>query len=625
MKINIIGHLSIQGDVEVSLNETLKTLYKRLGGQKSPHMIQVGGALGLLLKDYDINTSIETLQSEFYEPSIAYINDFCPVDYMRFMCRFVLRELNIVNDFTRKIYDLVNGMTENKTSTTDYNYLKILIKDIPDSLGEKLLLRNLTKIIEFYEEDILKHLQGHCKLGICRGLIDAQCINACPAHIHIPGFVALMKDGKYEDAYALMRQENPLSGVCGSICARPCELRCRRGEITGTVGVRALQRFITSEALEHWKYKETCLENNDKHIGIIGGGPSGLTAAYYLRRTGYDVTIYEKHSEAGGMLSYGVPKYRLPQHDIQEEVKTIESLGVTIKTNIEVGKDITFDMIKKNHDAVLLATGTQVGRKMKVEHGHVLSGIDFLKGIHLNQLKDYGSNILVVGGGDVAMDCARTAIRLDSQVTVMSLESFEEMPASYEEKTQAIEEGVTFKCGFGITEVQGQNIHLNKCIEVLDDAKMFKPIFESSDEMLCEIDMIVFAIGQSTDLDYVTDAYQNINGMSLGQQVFACGDMIRPTIVIDAIAQGKTVATLIDSSLGGNGLYFGDEIEIPEKVLNIRTFDYDLREIKTLEKKDRIHTFDQVNLNYSIEDAIYEADRCMRCDRNSKASLLLGR
>ena len=625
MKIKIIGPLTIQGDVEVTLDETLKSLYKRLGGQKIPHLIQVGGALGLLLKDYDINSRIGDLKKEFYEPSIAFLDEFCPVDYMRFMSRFVLRELNIVNEFTLKIYDLVNGMTEHKTTTTDYKYLKILLKDIPETLGEKLLLKNLSKMIEFYEEDILEHLNGNCKLGICRGLIDAQCINACPAHIHIPGFVALMKDGKYEEAYALMRQENPLSGVCGSICARPCEIRCRRGEITGTVGVRALQRFITSEALEHWKYKETCLESNDKNIGIIGGGPSGLTAAYYLKRTGYDVTIYEKHTEAGGMLSYGVPKYRLPQHDIQEEVKTIESLGITIKTNTEVGKDISFETIKGNHDAVLLATGTQVGRKMAVEHDHVLSGIDFLKGIHLNQLKDYGSNILVIGGGDVAMDCARTAIRLDSQVTVMSLESFEEMPASQEEKIQAVEEGVKFKCGFGISEVKHHNIHLHKCTEVLDDAKKFKPQFETSEEMLSDIDMIVFAIGQSKDLDYVTEDYRTINGMSLGDQVFACGDMIRPTIVIDAIAQGKTVAALIDGSLGGSGLYYGDEIEIPEKVLNIRTFDYDLREIKTLEKDDRVHSFNQVNLNYSLEDAVYEADRCMRCDRNSKTSLLLGR
>lgn len=624
MKINMIGLKEIVGVIDTNENDTLKTIYRQLGKKKAPKAIQVGGALGPLYKDYDINQTIDSLEEQFYEPYIAFLEDFCPVDYMRFMCRFLMRELNIVNDSLKKVYGIILKMTENKSSHTDYKILKMLLDENPISLGEKLLFKNIKTIIEYFDVEIVEHINAHCRLGVCRGLIHAQCINACPAQIHIPGFVALMKDKKYEEAYMLMRQENPLSGVCGSICARPCEDRCRRGEITGTVGVRALQRFISSEALEKWRYKDTCLDSNGKHIGIIGGGPSGLTAAYYLKRTGYDVTIYEKHFEAGGMLSFGVPKYRLPQKAIQEEINTIEKLGITILTNTEVGKDITFDEIKYKHCAVLLATGTPNGRTMAVSHELVMSGIDFLKSVHLNQLMTYGKNILVVGGGDVAMDCARTARRLKSDVTVMSLETFDRMPASLEEKEQSIEEGVVFKSGYGISSIDNQSIKLNKCLEVLDDANKFKPIFEASNEVLTGIDMIVYAIGQDRDLTYYNRDITKLS-YQLEKDVFSCGDVIRPTIVIDAIAQGKHVAELIDKSLGGNGLHIGGKIKLPEKVLNIRTFDFDLREINTLDKDKRLESFDQVNQNYTVEDAIYEADRCMRCDRNSTASLLLGR
>ena len=237
----------IQGDfvktIEVSNETTLKEICKAHVGEKQPKMIQVGGALGKFYRHGDIRKTISELT--FYEDSISFYDDLCPVDLSRFMVRFVIRELKIVNNELRKLNDIIDGLTSNQTTSFEYNSMMLLLNEKPKTLGEKLLYENINQLLDWYKEDFEAHLAGYCKLGICRGLMKAQCINACPAHIHIPGFVALMKDRNYELAYKLMRQENPLSAVCGDICARPCEDRCRRGEITGTVGVRALQRFIS--------------------------------------------------------------------------------------------------------------------------------------------------------------------------------------------------------------------------------------------------------------------------------------------------------------------------------------------------------------------------------------------
>ncbi len=605
-------------DINVKEDWSLKEIFYNYFNGPRPKVIQTGGPLGELYRGIDIRKPLNALN--FYEDSILFLDEFCPVDYARFMIRFVIRELNIVNNELKSIYNIVDGFTRGEGDQTSFDMLELLLKKSVKSKGEVLLYKNIKQLLNEYSNVFYEHINGHCQLGICRGLIKAQCINACPAKIHIPGFVALMKEDRYVEAYKLMRQENPLSSICGSVCARPCEDRCRRGEITGTVGVRALQRFISAKALESWT-NETCLEDKDHSIAIIGGGPSGLTASYFLRRSGYKVTIFEKNSEAGGMLSFGVPKYRLPSKEIRREIETIESLGVDIKTDFEVGSDISFVDLRKKYDAVLIATGMPIGKKIDLEIDS-MSGIDFLRDVHTEKINTIGNRVLVIGGGDVSMDCARTARRLGAEVIVMSLETEHLVPASMEERIQSKEEGVILMHGYGIDSIQGMNIKLKKCLDVFSDDGHFEPVFEPCSQVLENIDKVIWAIGQKKDLSFTCMDEQELNHLD---DVFLAGDVISPTIVIDAIAQGKTVANEIDRFLGGNGLYVGESIDIPERTLNIRTFDDDLREIETLDVLSRTTNFDQVNKNYSFEDAKYEADRCMRCDRNSTASLLLGR
>jgi NADPH-dependent glutamate synthase beta subunit-like oxidoreductase len=230
-------------------------------------------------------------------------------------------------------------------------------------------------------------------------------------------------------------------------------------------------------------------------------------------------------------------------------------------------------------------------------------------------------NTLVIGGGDVAMDCSRTAIRLGGQVTLMSLESYDLMPASSEEKIQCQEEGVKLVTGYGINYISGESIHLSKCLEVFDCENKFNPTMLASDQVLEDIDTIILAIGQNNDLSFLSEN----GGTSNEKPVYFCGDVTDPTNVIDAIAKGKKAALNLHHNFGGHELFTGETVEVPEDVLSILSFDYDHKNVRTIPQKDRFLNFEPVNQNYTFEEAFYEANRCMRCDQNSKAPLLLGR
>ncbi len=631
---NIIGDLTENKISEIDISKSPLDILAQLNiGMRNNSKIigvQIGGALGDIAFG---NQMLEPIENRLNDKTADYImfigEQFCPVDYLRFLSRFLIREVRIESDQARYLNSCIEDITLKETKHNSIDRLKQALAQLSNTYAEIRVSELYYQIIDRFEEVILEHINDKfCATSICRTLFIAQCVNACPAHVHIPGYVALMKQGKEETAYHLMRKTNPLSLICGKICARPCEQRCRRKEIENTVGVRALQKYISLNALTNGNFVEDKAEPNGKTIGIIGAGPAGLTAAYFLQRTGYQVEVYEQLEKAGGMLASCVPSYRMPDGDLDLEISSIVALGVNIHYRCAVGKDITIGKLKAKHDAVIIAIGAQFGRELKsLSSENTVTAVDFLKDVRINGKKDVPENVVVLGGGDVAIDSARTAVRLGAKsVTVVSLETFEQMPANYEEKDFAIKENIKFEDGYSIKEFNDNGVSLVKCHAVTDLDGRFAPILSDQVSKQIKADFLITAVGQRSDLSLLPDDINIKNGLiqvdktsfeTSCKGIYAVGDVVKNGIAIRAIAEGKSVAEKVDEDLRGVGLYVGEPIEIPEMPLSIKTWDDEICQEKNLSPASLKDNFEELVQPFNQNEALYEANRCMRCDRNS--------
>jgi len=635
---NIMGNLTFTGELNIDTELTpidiirdnnIKVLLNRkiIG-------VQIGGVFGNIVFGSQMNTKIKYLFDKLSKNYIFYIDElFCPVDYVRFLSRFLIREMKIKTDNVYSFNEWIEAIAQGKSSISQFNEYENILNNLGDIIVLSKTKAIVLSIIDRFKDVFIEHIEEKkCSVGICRTLIVAQCINACPAEIHIPGYVALMKKDDYKNGYALMRKSNPLSLICGKICARPCEDRCRRKEIEENVGVRALQRYVCINALKAKNFDEDKAQNNGKKISIIGSGPAGLTAAYFLQRTGYQVDIYEKHANPGGVLSNYIPSYRLEAKDIMDEVDLITRLGVKMHYNSEVGKDIKFDEIRKNSDALIIAVGTNMSRTLDniSSNKNVMTALDFLSNVKQGNKVNIGKNVIVMGGGDVAMDSARTAMRLGNveDVTVVSLEEYDQMPASLEEKRLANLENIIFLSGYGLDNLdntkgsESMTVKFLKCLSVFDLDGKFSPTLSKDETETIEADTLILAIGQYADLSFIDN--QNIKEfIKKHDNVYAIGDVVRASTAIAAIGDAKKIAIKIDKTLGGNGLYLGDEIDIPDEPLSIKSWDYPLKDEDVRKIENIKGDFDEVVATYTREDALYEATRCMRCDRNSTQPLFL--
>ena len=636
--IHTFGDICNKTAVKIFEETTILDILMESEGMKENRklkVVQIGGPLGICITGRDTSRNINEFEKFFNGNMIAFLNDlFCPVDYMRFLTRFLIRELKIDNGNIRKLNQLVEKITQGRGDVETLEDIKKYLT-FGKTVAEKRLADIFLFLMDEFNDEILEHIiDKKCQTGICRTLITAQCINACPAEVYIPGYIELMKNDKYEEAYDLMRKNNPLSFICGKICARPCEERCRRKEIESTVGVRALKRFTCDLVVNNKKYTEDKLDFNSKKIAVVGGGPAGVSASYYLAKSGYDVTIYEASSVVGGMLAMGIPEYRLPQKTIDDEVKLIKDLGVKIIKNTRIGKDLQLKTLRDNNDAVILASGCHIGNKFGPESENIETAVKFLKEVKIDKRKTIGKDVLVIGGGDVAMDAARTALRLEAHVVTASLESFDQMP-SKEEKFEARQEGVQFLSQYGIKtiKIHGEKllVTLKKCLRLEKNGK-FDPEYDEDDIKVLKVDNLLLAIGQRSDNTYLDKDIELINGWikidkysfkTTGENVYAIGDMYRPGIAIRAIAEGKKVAAAVDEGLGGKGLYLGEDIEIPERPLNCQMWEVEKTVEDIVVPKNLADNFELVSRVYTKEEAKKEAGRCMRCDRNSIKPLYL--
>jgi len=630
MKFFLLGDVVNRCELEIdpSLN-FMEMLEEYCGGMKDNMRIKyalVGGPLGRFLEGRELYSPVSSYMDEMETPAVLFLSEnFCPVDYVKFLTRYIQSQLQVNTGDVQVMRDLAENLVSPEGEEEDY--LKLLRHTERESSSslEKRFKEYLGEFLLKHSESFRIHYRDkRCPGTICRRMFDAQCINACPAEVNIPGYIELMEHGSDEDAYTLMKRTNPLSFVCGKICPRPCEKRCKRGELEQTVGVRALQRYAAEMSIEG--YKEERAKEKGKKVAIIGAGPAGLTSAYFLGKTGYDVTVYDAHNKPGGMLAAGIPEYRLPQNTIDAEVKLIEDLGVEFKYGLKVGKDIDLATIREESDAVLLATGCQIGNKIQgFDVDKAESAVDFLKEVRLDGRTQVGKNVLVVGGGDVAMDALRTALRLGAKASVVSLESYEKMPASIEEKEEAQEEGAVFFDGLSVVSIKDKEATLKNCISILDKDFNFDPRFgHVTTSVKC--DHIIFAIGQRADNSYFTEdikekkpgVIEQYRGTTTARGVFVAGDMVKVDTAVTAIADGRRVAEKIDTYLGGNGLYLGREVEIPNVPLNPEIWNTGKSREVILTPEKRRDNFKEICEIFSKDEAKCEALRCMRCDRNSR-------
>ena len=468
----------------------------------------------------------------------------------------------------------------------------------------------------------------------------APCKATCPAHVSIQGFVALVNDGRYDEALKLFKEEHPFPGVCGRVCHHPCEGECTRAQVDQPLAVRELHRFLGDYELEKGEFylPEITAEKRSEKVAIIGSGPAGVTAAFNLLKEGYQVTIFEKQSEPGGMMRYGIPEYRLPRDILASEIKVVQDMGAEIKCGVAFGRDITLESLKMDgYSAVFLAIGLHNGRKLGIDNEDikgVLQGVDFLRDAAMGKKVELGREVVVVGGGNVAIDVAQTAKRLGAaNVTLICLERREEMPAWEYEIVEAVEDEIKIVNSFG-----PRNFHIDKdkqkiagiefksCKRVFDENGRFNPQF---DENVCETfhcDTVIVAIGQSTNLDGIREqgiAISRPGGLEADSVtlqtpidwVFAGGDAFYgPKSVVDAVACGKEAAISIHRYINNIDLR-----ENREKTWEFVRPDIEGEALKdritidSLHPRDRAGNFLEVAKGYDEEKAKQEAARCLSC------------
>jgi formate dehydrogenase beta subunit len=464
------------------------------------------------------------------------------------------------------------------------------------------------------------------------------CTAACPAGVDIPRYIRLIADGKYAEAEAVIREKVPFPAVLGRVCFHPCEEVCRRGEVNEAMAICDLKRFAADQDTGLWKSGLQTAPSTGKKVAIVGSGPSGLTSAYYLTVFGHQVTVFESESEAGGMLRWGIPAYRLPTDVLESEVDDLLSLGIELKTDTPIGKELSLAQLQEQYDAVLVAIGAQLARRLPVEGADlegILWGMDFLRDIRQGKEIKLQGRVLVIGGGGVAMDVALTALRLGaSEVQVACLECREEMPANEWEIEEAVEEGVVLHPSWGPQRIvpqdgAGKRVELVCCTSVFDEQGRFKPQYDESQTTSMEADIVILAIGQGTDLALVEGSGVQTQGglIQVDEEtretaepgVFATGEVQSgPAMVIDAIQMGRQAAISIDKYLGGEGDI--EQALLPPEELDPRMgrqegfAELSRVTMPTLPGELRHSGFDEVYLGYDEEMARQEASRCLRCD-----------
>lgn len=562
----------------------------------------------------------------------------CPVDmslnYLRLChaqtcgkcvpCRIGLGQLEV----------LIEQVLDRTATMETINIIERTAKVIADSAGCAIgyeAAYMVLKGIRGFREDYEEHVQhGRCISALS---YPVPCVSACPAHVDVPGYVALVNEGKYEEAVRLIRKDNPFPSACAYVCVHSCEAHCRRAMVDDAINICGLKRFAVDNAKA--EPAKILYQKTGKTVGIIGGGPGGLTAAYYLAQMGHKVTVYEQRPKLGGMLRYGIPDYRLPQEVLERDIEHILTTGINVITDVSIGRDVTMEDIQKSYDAVYISIGAHNDKKLGIEGEdaeNVVSAVSLLRRIHEGNAPDFtGKRICVIGGGNVSMDATRTAKRLGAEsVTCVYRRRVDDMTALAEEIEEAMAEGcqiLPLQAPARIEkDAEGKVAALWTVPQIIGpygkDGRP-KPIPADVPEFRIACDYVIVAIGQAIDArPFEAIGIKTFKGMIQAEDtssvadvdnVFAGGDAVSgPATVIRAVAAGKVAAANIDAYLGFEHKIKTDVVVPPAHLTNAPPCGR--VNLKSHCAPDCKGNFDLVVEGMSRKEADQESERCLRCD-----------
>ncbi|MCP4201489.1 MAG: FAD-dependent oxidoreductase [bacterium] len=662
----LVGKVKNTGLVEVPMGTTLHEIVYDIGGgianDKKFKAVQTGGPSGgcipasLLDLPIDYEKLAEAGSIMGSGGMIVLDEDTCMVDVARYFLEFLRGEscgkCTACREGVEVMHGLLTKICAGDGEEGDIELLEELSEAVKDAslcgLG-KTAPNPVLSTIRCFRDEYEAHIRyKQCPAAVCRGVASSPCQHTCPIDQDVPTYIGLIAQGRFEEAVAVVRRKNPLPGVCGRVCDASCELKCRCGEADGEpISIRALKRFLADYERENrLDVVPQAPERRPERVAIVGSGPAGLTCAHYLAVQGYGVTIFESHSRAGGMLAVGIPEYRLPREVLDYELDVIKRLGVEIRTDTSVGTDVALSEIRERYQALFLATGAHQGLKLQIPgegaSPRVMDAVEFLRSVNLGEHFDIGDKVAVIGGGNAAVDAARTARRLGKAVTIIYRRTRKEMPAQRDEIEELDREGIEVQCLVSPVKVLTEHGQLRgvECrrmrLGAVDQSGRRRPVPIEGSEFTVEVDTLIRAISQKPEIELLADElklklsrwgtvevdpetlFTGIDG------VFSGGDVVSgPNAVVPAMADGKLAARMIHRYF--QGLPLEREYSVTRPAFDVELIELAEEEIETLRRPlmpvlppdERVTSFHEVQLGLTPEMAIAEAKRCLRCDKES--------
>lgn len=664
----LAGAVNNVGLVEVPMGMTIRDIVFKIGGGikkgKKFKAVQIGGPSGGCIpeKYLDIPVDYEKVKEIGAiigsGGMIVLDEDTCMVDLARYFMEFIQEEscgeCVPCRIGTRRMLELLEKITNGNGEEDDVKKLEKLASVIKETslcgLG-KTAPNPVINTICYFSDEYEEHVRyKRCPAVVCREIISSPCQHVCPIDTEASTYISLIAARRFREAFDIILKDNPLPSVCARVCNHPCESKCTAGKWGSPIAIRVLKKFATEYALKEGIYlKPKEQKRGGEKVAVIGSGPAGLTAGYMLACKGYDVTIFEQSSTPGGALASYIPEYRLPLDVLNADIENIKNAGVKIKTNTKVGKDILLKKLLSSHKAVFIATGAHKSRNLCIPNEDaegVIDALDFLKDIKSNKKVSIGKTVGIIGGGNSAIDSARSALRAKNcrKVLIFYRRTIKEMPALKEEIKAAIEEGVEIKFLTApvriITKagkITGVKFIKMKLGEMDRDGRR-RPVPIKGSESVIDLDTLIVAIGEEPDL-YCLGKKNNVELSEKGtitvspetlvtnmKGVFAGGDVVTgPGTVINAMSAGKIAAEMIDKYIRGKELVREYKLTRPSMYIPppIETAEKETEEavrpvVPCLPANKRIKNFSEVNLNITEEEAVREARRCLRCDLETR-------